>query len=201
MAITATRPITELFDPNLVDASGGYNTLAQALLNDPEANRLITTNLNGGKPTFIFEGNASGSETTVIANTACSLAVLGVSFPANTLRAVYTRVFSRRTGATAAGYAERLHMFLGNAAIGSVTTPADAAAIANDVNLGMYVPADGTLAAASDIVTSHAGVDATVGPFLAVFNSTAAAFNTGSAQAMRFRLEVYVGSLITFPTF
>lgn len=202
MAFTVTKPITEAFDPNATDNAGGFGILSGANNNVPAFTRMIVTNMNGGKPTFVTELTTTGSDTTGIASSNCTLAALGVSFPANTMRAIYTRVFSRLAGATAAGYAERVHLFLGNAAIGAVTTATEAVTTALATNMGIYIPVSGALTATQDVVASHAYVDGAAGPFLTVFKSTTAAFDTPlGALATRMRFEVYVGSLVVFPTF
>ena len=198
MSISITRPIIEAYDSSITDAAGGFALLAACNNNYPPALRRLAED-----PTFVVESSNSGSEPLTIASSLCTLAALGVTFPANTLRSVLVKTYSRRAGATAAGYFERLHMFLGNAALGSVTTPADAAAIANDTNNGLFIPATGTFVAGAteDVVASHAQVDATAGPFIMAFNSTVAAFQTPTATVHRVRCEIFVFPLVIFPTF
>jgi hypothetical protein len=190
MALVVTRAVTESYDPNVTDG-GNFSTLAAANNNNSAALRRLLRN-----PTFVAECTTTGSETAVIANSIATLAALGVSFPAGTIRQIRVRV-STRTLVTNGGYSEKVFHFRGNAAIGSVTQVADGnllttAPTAYAVPVGMLY--DGT-----NIGIAAAGVDGTAGPFITVWSALPGSLQTSATVNARHRVEIFVDPLIVLP--
>lgn len=104
MAITLSGPIVGTYDPAITDSAGGFNLLKQIENAYPPA-------MNAGalRPvTFVAEGTSVGNEAVTIALLApINLTTLGVVFPADSIRVIKTRVWSRRASAANAGFAEK----------------------------------------------------------------------------------------------
>lgn len=193
MALAITRAITETFDPNFTDNTGGFGVLQGSQNNLPAALRRLLP-----LPTFTTECTTTGSETTVIANTICTLGALGVSFPLGALRLVRVRAYSRITTANG-GMVERWFAFRGAATLGTVTQPADGTVMGTAVTT-FAVPValrfDGT-----NFGMPQAGIDATAGPFITIFSTAVGDTGTAATVNARHAVEIYVEPLIVLPAF
>lgn len=119
MAMTLnTNSLVGSFDPNVTDG-GPSVILKQAIGDDPESlNRLLSKGTFKAKVT---------STTAVNALNVVLLKAAGVPFPVDSVRAIRTKVWMRKTGADKAAYAESLRMVLGKgAATAPVLTPTTA---------------------------------------------------------------------------
>lgn len=193
MALVITAPITETYDPNVYDGSG-LAILGAALNNNQSALRRVLT-----QPTFTTQCTTTGGETAVIANSICTLAALGVSFPAGTIRNIRVRV-SSRTLVSNGGWAEKAFTFRGNAAIGSVTQVADGNVL-TQAGLTSFALPFAYLFDGTNVGVPAAGVDGTAGPFLTVWSATFAALQTAAVVNARHNVEIFVEPLIVLPQF
>jgi hypothetical protein len=199
MALTITRPVGETFDVNVTDSSGGFQLVAAALNNDPEAARRFLL-----RPvTFIAEGQSVGNEAVTLALLApVNLTTLGVTFPASSVRNIRTRVWSRRATVANCGYVEKLWTVIGGttpsvapdtsvaAALAAVSEPSVIAATPN--NNSAAAPEYGTGIVIMDAV-------ATTNVIVGVQNLLGTTRAATSATLMRWRLEVFVEPLVVLP--
>lgn len=199
MAIIITKAVTELFDPNVTDASGGFALLSAVNNNDPEAARLF-----GPRPfTFSAEGTSLGDEAlTLAALQPVNLTGLGVTVPAGTMRNILTRLWSKKAAATNAGYRESLLTVQGAAAPTLPTASTLAGALENGSN--------DTRTLAQSCNNNNAAAPQYAGGILAIDGTNLIVGvqnflgSTGAATAtagMRWRLEVLVSPLVTIPVF
>jgi uncharacterized membrane protein YjgN (DUF898 family) len=190
MALVITAPNTLVYDPNVVDSSGGFAILAASNNNDQEAlARLLEL------PTFQSEVTTTGGESVAIAFSVATLAALGVAFPLGSIRNVRVRVYSRITTANG-GYTERTFTFRGAATIGTVSLVADGTTLATAFTVQSAISFDGT-----NFGIANAGVDGTSGPFITVFSAATGTLTTAAAVNARHRVEVYVDPLVILNAF
>jgi hypothetical protein len=199
MAVVITKPVTEVYDQNVVDNSGGSNLLALAQAGDPEAARYFST-----RPlTFTCEGQCVGNEAVTIALLApVNLTTLGVLFPASSVRNIRCRVWSRRAAAAEAGYTEKWYSVAGGATptIAPDATLAAIIAAANNPAAAVRIPNNNSAAAphyGEGIVIMDAV--ATTNVIVGVQNIVGLTNVAGTATLMRWRLEVWVDSLVILP--
>lgn len=193
MAFLLTKAVTEPYDQNVTDSSGGAVILKLAQADNAAAQRRLV-----GLPTFTFEATTTGTETIVIGNSGATLAALGVTFPAGFIRNIRVRAYSR-TVAADGGLSERLFSFRGNAAIGSVTLATDGTVLSTAIT-ALALPSALPYAGAN-VGIPQAGVDATQGPFITVFSAAVGAVATATAVNARHRVEIYVEPLVSVAPF
>lgn len=201
MALIITRPVAELFDPNVTDSSGGLALLKAVENNDPEAARLF-----GPRPlTFVAEGTSVGNEAVTLALLApVNLTALGVAFPASSLRRIKTRCWSRRATVAQAGYVEKDYIVIGGAtpSIAPEITVAAALAACADPSALVAIPNNNSASApeyGEGIVIMDAVSTASV--IVGVQNLLGTTRAATSAVGMRWRLEVLVDPLVSIPVF
>lgn len=131
MALVITKAVTEQFDPNVTDASGGLALLAAVQNADPEAARVIAP-----RPyTFSAEGTSLGNEAVTLALLApVNLTALGVTFPANSSRLIKVRLWSKRVTQANSGYTEKVYMVQGGATPSLANESTLAGALGNGAN-------------------------------------------------------------------
>jgi len=199
MALTITTPVQGLFDPNVTDSSGGFSILSAVNNNDPEAAKLLAP-----RPlTFFAEGTSVGNEAVTLALLApINLTALGVTFPASSQRTIYTKVWSRRNAVANCGFVWKAHTVIGGAtpsivpdittvnALGAVNQPAVIAATMN--NNTILLPEYGTGVVIMDAV-------ATTNVIVGVQNLLGTTNGAVTATLMRWRLEVFVDTLVSLP--
>lgn len=189
MAPSITKAVTENFDPNVTDSSGGAALLGAAQASDPEAARYLSP-----RPfTFSIEGVTSAADAGIVANAFVRLGVSGVLFPADSFRRIITRTWSRRAIATPtdSGYVEKI-IYVAGAATPTVkqdTTGALSAATAIPVAF---------LNNATDLTLPFA-VGEVGGVFLVMQNVATTALQTAivsGGNGVRWRCEVTVDTLV-----
>lgn len=199
MAVVTTTPVQGLFDPNVTDGAGGFSILSQINNNDPEAARLLSN-----RPlTFFTEGQCVGNEAVTIALLApINLTTLGVTFPASSLRNIRCRCWSRRATVAEAGYTEKWYTVIGGAtpSVAPDATLAAIVAAANNPAAAVRIPNNNSAAA------PHYGEGIVIMDAVATTNVIVGAQNivgltnvAGTATLMRYRLEVWVDSLVILP--
>jgi hypothetical protein len=199
MAVVITKAVSEQFDQNVTDNSGGQNVLGLALAADPEAARLFAP-----RPlTFSVEFTTTGSETVAIASAVMNLSTLGVLFPANTQRLIKLRHWSRRGSITDQGYVERVFTVKGAATFGTVLVGGQ---ITGAFSVGLATSPDtliahANLAAGGEFGIPFVGIDATVGLFVVGYTAATAAVQTSLTVNVRNRIEVVVDPLVVLPVF
>lgn len=201
MAVVITAPVVQQFDVNVTDSSGGISILAAINNADPEAARLLIA-----RPfTFVTEGTCLGNEAVTLALLApVNLTTLGVTFPANTSRVIRTRCWSKRLTQANSGYTEKVYMVQGGAtpSLPVQITLAAAVAALNDPSLVCGIPNN---ASATDpeygegivVMDAVATTNVIVGVQNIRGNTNAVLVTPG----IRWRLEVFVDSLVNQPIF
>lgn len=196
MAIAISGPIVGTYDPSIVDSAGGYNLFKQV-----ENAYQPAVNAAAQRPvTFIADGVSIGNEAVTIALLApINLTLLGVLFPANTVRNIRTRVWSRRAAAANAGFAEKIWTVNGGAtptivpegtvaaAIAATSYPNWVAATPNNNSAG--APEFGVGQVVMDVVS-------TTNVLVGVQNVLGTTNAPTSATLIRWRLEVLVDALV-----
>lgn len=201
MALVITKPVTELYDTNVTDNSGGLNILAGLNNADPEAARIIQP-----RPyTFVAEGTSLGNEAVTKALLApVNLTLLGVQFPASSCRLIKTKVWSRLAAVASCGYTERHFLVVGGAtpSIPNAITVAAALAAVNEVKMPVAVPNNNS-AAAPEYGVGVVIMDAvsTNEVIVGVQNILGTNFAATATAGMRWRLEVTVDPLVSIPVF
>lgn len=202
MALIITKAVTELYDTNVTDSSGGAGAFKAAQADDPEALRLFAP-----RPlTFSAEGTSLGNEAVTLALLApVNLTALGVLFPASTLRNIRVRCWSRRVTVAEAGYSERIFTVIGGAtpSIPPRFTLAAGLTAANDPQLIIGIPNNNSAAApeyGEGVVIMDAVATASVIVGVQNFLGTTNAAVT-TTVGMRWRLEVVVDPLVSLPVF
>lgn len=199
MAIVLSGPIRGTFDPNITDGSGGFNLNAQA-----ENNYAPAVNATGLRPmTFVAEGQSVGNEAVTIALLApINLTLLGVGFPASSLRNIRTRCWSRRATVANCGYCERIYTVIGGAtpSIAPDTSVAAALAALNEPAIVARTPNNNS-AAAPEYGTGIVIMDAvaTTNVIVGVQNILGTTNAAVTATLIRWRLEVLVDPLVALP--
>ncbi len=197
MALTITTPVQGLFDPNVTDGAGGFSILSQVNNNDPEAAQL----LKARPTTFFAEGTSVGDEAVTLALLApINLTALGVTFPASSLRNIRCRCWSRRNAVANAGYTEKWYTVIGGAtpSIAPDATLAAIVAAANNPAAAVRIPNNNSAAAphyGEGIVIMDAV--ATTNVIVGVQNIVGLTNVAASATLIRWRLEVFVDSLVS----
>jgi hypothetical protein len=200
MAVIITKPVTEQYDVNVTDNSGGQNVLGLALAADPEAARLFAP-----RPlTFSAEFTALGDEAqTLAALQPVNLTGLGVLFPAGTMRNIRTRCWSKRAAATNAGYVERVTVVQGGAPPTLPALVTLAGSLDNGSNDNRAIVQTNNLNSAPGAPQYGAGVVSLDGTNVIVgFQNFLG--STGAVTATvgcRVRLEVIVDPLVVIPVF
>lgn len=196
MPVTITKPVNELFDPDVTDSSGGFALLSAINNNDPEAARCF-----GLRPlTFSVEFTTTGSETVAIGSAVMNLSTLGVAFPANSLRVIRVRMWSRRAAAADSGYVERVFLVKGAATLGAITV---AGQITGAYTVGLATEPDTLVAlmnTATDFGIPFVAADAN-GVFVVGYTADTTAIQTALTINARNRIEVLVEPLVALPTF
>lgn len=200
MAIVVTAPVVQLFDPNVTDASGGQSILAAINNADPEAARLLQA-----RPfTFVAEGQSIGTEAVTIALLApVNLTLLGVTFPASSVRLIRTRVWSRRATVAQAGFCEVPWLVVGGATpsvLAGFTVAAGLTAL-NDPQLITGIPNNNDNATTPNYGKGIVVMDpvATTNVIVGVQNILGTTNAPTTATLMRWRLEVFVDTLVSLP--
>jgi hypothetical protein len=199
MAIVLSGPVRGTFDPNFVDGAGGF-----ALLGGVNNNINAASNLIGPRPmVFVAEGTSVGNEAVTLALLApINLTALGVTFPANSMRNIRTRVWSRRAAAASAGFCERLYTVNGAATptIAPDGTIAAQLAAINENARGFATPNNNS-AAAPEYGTGIVIMDAvaTTNVIVGVQNILATTNAAVTATLIRWKLEVLVDALVSMP--
>lgn len=203
MAIVITEPITDTFDANVVDSSGGFALLAAANNNDPEALRRLL-----GLPTFTVGFTGLGNEALAIAtNLVANLTTLGVTVPAGTMRTIRTRCYSKRAAATNAGFTQMSFCVQGAApptlttAVTLSATPSFYADIipSNDLHLEVGTS---NLASAGAPTYGRAELYIESGSLCIGFaNREPVAGALTSTSGARCRVEIFVEPLVILPVF
>lgn len=196
MAVVITRAVAEVYDPNVTDNSGGLNVLGLAIGGDIEAGRLFAP-----RPlTFMCEFTTTGSETVAAASSVMNLSTLGVPFPANTMRNIRMRMWSRRAAAADSGYVERVFCVKGAATLATITV---AGQITGAFSVGLATEPDTLVAfmnTATDFGIPFAASDAT-GVFIVGYTADTTAIQTSLTVNVRNRIEVLVEPLVAIPVF
>ncbi len=199
MAIVLSGPVRGTFDPNFVDASGGFNLLGGVNNNVPAA-----ANLFGPRPlVFVAEGVSVGNEAVTIALLApINLTLLGVPFPANSQRVIRTRCWSRRAAAANSGFCERIYTVNGAATptIAPDTSLAAALAALNEPAVVARTPNNNS-AGAPEYGTGIVIMDAvaTTNVIVGVQNILGTTNAAVTATLIRWKLEVLVDALVMLP--
>jgi hypothetical protein len=199
MALTITTPVQGLFDPNVTDSNGGFGILGAINNNDPEACRLLIP-----RPfTFFAEGQSVGNEAVTLALLApINLTSLGVTFPAGSQRTIYTKVWSRRATVANCGFVWKAWTVIGGAtpSVAPDTTVAAALAAISEPSVIAATPNNNS-AAAPEYGTGIVIMDAvaTTNVIVGVQNLLGTTRAATSATLMRWRLEVFVDSLVNQP--
>lgn len=199
MAIALSGPVRGTFDPSITDASGGFNLIGQAHNNYPPASNAV-----GLRPiTFVAEGQSVGNEAVTLALLApINLTLLGVTFPASSLRNIRTRVWSRRAAVASAGFVEKVWTVIGGAtpSVALDTTVAAALAALNEPSVVAATPNNGS-ASAPEYGTGIVIMDAvsTTNVIVGVQNLLGTTRAATTATLLRWRLEVLVDPLVILP--
>lgn len=199
MALTITKAVTETYDQNVTDSSGGLALLGAAQAADPEAARYFAPR----QFTFTAEGQSVGNEAVTLALLApVNLTLLGVAFPASSLRNIRCRVWSRRAAVANAGYSEKWYTVIGGAtpSIAPDTTLAAALAAINNPAAAVRIPNNNSASApeyGEGIVIMDAV--ATTNVIVGVQNILGTTNAAVTATLLRWRLEVFVDSLVSLP--
>jgi hypothetical protein len=200
MAIVLSGPIVGTYDPSITDSAGGFNLLKQMENAYPPA-----VNAGSQRPvTFIAEGTSVGNEAVTLALLApINLTALGVLFPANSVRNIRTRVWSRRAAAANAGFCERLYTVNGAA---TPTISPDGAVVAqlaavNENARGFATPNNNS-SAAPEYGTGIVIMDAvsTTNVIVGVQNILGTTNAAVTATLIRWKLEVWVDALVSLPS-
>jgi hypothetical protein len=199
MAIAISGPILGTYDPNITDGSGGFNLFKQI-----ENRYDPAVNASGNRPfTFIAEGQSVGNEAVTLALLApINLTALGVVFPASSLRNIRCRTWSRRATVANAGYTEKWYTVIGGAtpSIAPDATLAAIVAAANNPAAAVRIPNNNSAAApeyGEGIVIMDAV--ATTNVIVGVQNIVGLTNVAATATLMRWRLEVWVDTLVALP--
>lgn len=199
MAIVLSGPIVGVFDPNITDASGGYNLISQVHNNYPPAANAFSV-----RPyTFVAEGQSVGNEAVTLALLApINLTALGVAFPASTQRLIRTKVWSRRGTVNQCGYVEKVWTVIGGAtpSIAPDATVAAALAALSEPSVIAATPNNNS-ASAPEYGTGIVIMDAvsTASVIVGVQNLLGTTRAATSATLIRWRIEVLVDPLVTLP--
>lgn len=199
MAIVLAGPIVGTYDPSITDSAGGF-ALAQAV----ENNYPPAVNAASQRPvTFVAEGQSIGNEAVTIALLApINLTLLGVLFPASSVRNVRTRVWSRRAAVANCGYCERMYTVIGGATPSIAPDGAVAAQLAAlNENARFAATPNNNNSAAPEYGTGIVIMDAvsTTNVIVGVQNILGTTNAAVTATLMRWRLEVFVDALVTLP--
>lgn len=196
MAIVLSGPVVGTYDPSITDSAGGFALLKQAENAYPPALNAIAQ-----RPvTFVAEGTSIGNEAVTIALLApINLTLLGVLFPANSIRNIRTRVWSRRAAAANAGYCEKWWTVNGAATptIAPDGTIAAQLAAINENSQPVATPNNNS-ASAPEYGIGQVVMDpvATTNVIVGVQNILATTRAATSATLIRWRLEVWVDALV-----
>ncbi len=199
MAITVTKPVTESYDPNITDAAGGLAVLAGVNNANPAASRILQP-----RPlTFSCEGQSVGNEAVTIALLApVNLTLLGVLFPASSMRVIRTKCWSRRATVAQAGYAELAWVVIGGPtpSVVPVFTLTAGVAAANNPQLITGSPNNNS-ATAPEYGEGMVVMDAvsTTNVLVGVQNILGTSNAAVTATLLRWRLEVFVEPLVGIP--
>ena len=184
MAVVIIAPVTEIFDPNVVDGSGGF--ALHAALNN---NNLAGGNILAPRPkTFSTEGTLLGDESNVVGNSVIRLGVLGVPFPAGTSRILRLKIWAKRAAAPI-GFVEQFVSVTGGTTPTAVTDTTGAVSASTSITKAFAQTG-------TDVLTARATGEVG-GVFVNLINSAAASMQTPVqvAAGIRYRLEVTIDPL------
>lgn len=197
MAIAISGPIVGTYDPSITDSAGGFTLFKQIENAYPPA-----VNAGSQRPvTFIAEGVSIGNEAVTIALLApINLTLLGVLFPANSVRNIRTRVWSRRASAANAGFAEKIWTVNGAATptIPPESTVTGAPAVLSYPNWVAATPNNAS-ASAPEYGVGQVVMDlvSTTNVLVGVQNVLGTTNAATSATLIRWKLEVFVDALVS----
>lgn len=200
MTVTiATNSLQGGFDPNVIDG-GGASILKLAQAGDPEAQARLA-----GKRTFQVRASTTTNDAVTLANAVVNLTAQGVLFPADSVRKIQVRAWTRRVTSGPVGYTEGNFFVTGHATtpvVPTIPTAATAAATIGpheDGRIGLFLPYNAA-AGTPKFGLAQVGISTTdLSSPASNFQIYVAPLGPSAGIALRWYIEVDVGPLVILP--